>query len=173
MHLTRRLATLIAVMLLLAACGTGAVPSTVAEGAPDAGGGDVGGGGGDDACLNTVEEVSAALDVEVTEAENTATPGGGAGCIYYTDKAAFEIAYTISLSAGGSVAQQIFDSFAADEAAEEVSGIGDAALWYGGGLVIRKGDRLLSIGAVPTLDLDEAALRAILTDLGRAAADRL
>lgn len=172
MRLTRRLATLIAVILLLAACGTGAVPSTAAEGAPDAGGGDVGGGGGDDACLNTVEEVSAALDVEVTEAENTATPGGGAGCIYYTDKAAFEIAYTIGLSAGGSVAQQIFDSFAADDA-EEVSGIGDEALWYGGGLVIRKGDRLLSIGAVPTVDLDEAALRAILTDLGRAAADRL
>lgn len=131
MHLTRRISMLLVVMLLLAACGGATTPSTAAEGAPEAGG-DGGGSGGDNACLNTVEEVSAAFGVEVTEAENTTTPGGGASCIYYIDKETFEIAYTVGLSPGGGVAQTIFDSFSADENAEAASGIGDEAVWYGG-----------------------------------------
>ena len=177
MHLTRTSSILALVLLvLLAACGGNAAPSTVAEGAPDAGevdtgGGDTGGGGDTNACLNTNEEVSAAFGVTVTEQENTSTGDGSASCIYYVDREAFEVPYTIGLSAPGSVAQQVFDAFKADDASEPAAGIGDEALWYGGGLVIRKGDRVLSIGALS--EMDQAALRTILTDLGRKAVDRL
>lgn len=163
-------------LVLLAACGGSAVSSTVAEGAPDAGEVDTGGGdtgGGDtNACLNTNEEVSAAFGVTVTEAENTSTADGSASCIYYVDREAFDVPYTIGLSAAGGVAQQVFDAFKADDASEPAAGIGDEAIWYAGGLVVRKGDRVLSIGALST-DMDEAALRTILTDLARKAADRL
>ena len=165
----------LAMMLLLAACG-GAASSSVAEGAPDAGEVDTGGGdtgGGDtNACLNTNEEVSAAFGVTVTEQENTSTPDGSASCIYYVDREAFEVPYTIGLSAPGSVAQQVFDAFKADDTSEPAAGIGDEALWYAGGLVIRKGDRVLSLGAL-SAEMDEAEIRAILEDLGRTAVDRL
>jgi len=70
------------------------------------------------------------------------------------------------------VAQQVFDAFKADDTSEPAAGIGDEALWYAGGLVIRKGDRVLSIGAL-SAEMDEAELRTILTDLARKAADRL
>jgi len=176
-HLTRTSSILALVLLvLLAACGGSSVPSTVAEGAPDAGEVDTGGGdtggGGTNACLNTVEEVSAAFNVTVTEAENTSTPDGSASCLYYVDREAFEIPYTIGLSAPGGVARQVFDAFKADDTSEPAAGIGDEALWYAGGLVIRKGDRVLSIGAL-SAEMDEAELRTILTDLARKAADRL
>lgn len=168
----------VVVMLLLAACG-GAASSSVAESAPDAsevdtGGGDTGGGdtGGTNACLNTNEEVSAALGVEVTESENTSTPDGSASCIYYVDREAFEVAYTIGLSAPGAVAQQVFEAFKADDTSEPAAGVGDEALWYAGGLVIRTGDRVLSLGAL-NAEMDEAEIRAVLEDLGRKAVDRL
>ena len=173
-----RTSSIVALILLviLAACG-GSASSTVAEGAPDAGevdtgGGDSGGGGDTNACLNTNEEVSAAFGVTVTEQENTSTPDGNASCIYYVDREAFEVPYTIGLSAPGGVARQVFDAFKADETSEPAAGIGDEALWYAGGLVIRKGDRVLSIGAL-SADMDEGEIRAILEDLGRTAADRL
>jgi len=174
----RLITALLALLLLLAACGGAATSTPAANGgggteatpAPDGGGNT---GGGDDACLNTNEEVSAAMGVEVTVAENTATPGGGGSCIYYIDKETFDIAYTIGLSAGGGVGQQVFDAFKNDEAAEPASGIGDEAIFYAGGLVIRKGDRVLSIGVAPSDDRDDAEVRSILEDLGPRAADRL
>lgn len=174
MHPTRT-SSIVALILLvvLAACGGSAASSTVAEGAPDAGEVDTGGGGGDtNACLNTNEEVSAAFGVTVTEQENTSTPDGSASCIYYVDREAFDVPYTIGLSAAGGVARQVFDAFKADNTSEPAAGIGDEALWYAGGLVIRKGDRVLSIGAL-SADMDEGEIRAILEDLGRKAADRL
>jgi hypothetical protein len=177
MHLIQRLSVILALLLGLAACG-GSAPTTAVDAPAEAeggneGGGNQGSGNGDDACLNTNEEVSAAFGVQVSEAENTETPGGGASCIYYVDKESFEIAYTIGLSAGGNVAQTVFDSFSADETAEAVSGIGDEAVWYAGGLIVRQGDRLLSLGAPPSADAEEDELRTILTDLARAALGRL
>jgi hypothetical protein len=170
----QRLATLLAIVLALALAACGATAPTTEVGAPvEAGGGDAGSGNGDDACLNTNEEVSAAFGVEVAESENTETPGGGASCIYYIDKASFDVAFTIGLSAGGNIAQTVFDSFSADESAEPVSGIGDEAVWYAGGLVVRQGDRLLSLGAPTTEEVDDAELRTILSDLARAALGRL
>lgn len=98
---------------------------------------------------------------------------GGASCLYFIDKETFDIAYTIGLSAGGGVGQNVFDALAADDGAEPVSGIGDEAIWYGGGLVVRKGDRVLSTGAPTTDETDEATYRGILEDLTRTALDRL
>lgn len=163
-----------ALLVVLAACGSPGAPTaadddTGAQDAPDAGGGEAGGG---DACLNTIEEVSAAFAVVVIEAENTASPDGSASCIYYTDREAFDIAYTISLSAGGGVGQMVFDAFEADENAEPAPGIGDEAIWYGGGLVIRKGDRVLSLGGLSP-EMTEEEIRSALAELGRKAADRL
>jgi hypothetical protein len=166
-----------ALLIVLAACGSpvGAPPAADedngAQDAPDAGGGD-GGGGDGNACLNTNEEVSAAFDVVVTEAENTASADGSASCIYYTDREAFDIAYTISLSAGGGVGQMVFDAFKGEEDAEPAPGIGDEAIWYGGGLIIRKGDRVLSLGGLSP-DMTEDEIRSALEELGRKAADRL
>lgn len=180
MSVTRRVSILLALALALwlAACGgtapTSAIDQPIEAGGGDTGGGETGeGGSGDDACLNTNDEVSAAFGVEIAEAENTETPGGGASCIYYIDRESFDIAYTIGLSAGGNIAQTVFDSFSADDTAEPVSGIGDEAVWYAGGLVVRQGDRLLSLGAPTTEGMDEAELRTILSDLARAVLGRL
>ena len=175
-------------MILLAACGGGTSATDVDEGDVDPTptvtaadtdtDSDTGGGaGGDDACLNTAEEVSAAFGVEVAEAENTVNPDGdGAACIYHTDKAAFESAMATSLTTG-SLAQTVFDSFASDDSAEAVSGIGDEAIWFGTNslFIFRTGDRTLSMsagGSVPAAG-DDAAVRAILEELARTAAGRL
>lgn len=131
-------------------------------------------GGGDDACANTIEEVSTAFAVTVTEAEASGD-ASGASCIYYTDKATFESAMATTLQRGG-FAKQVFESFASDPSSERVSGIGDDAVWFPGNkvFIVLKGDAVLSMsaGLVPVAD-DEAAVRKILEDLARLAADRL
>lgn len=148
---------------------------TEVSAAPTAAGEGGGGSGGDlDACTNTVEEVSAAFGVKVTEALNTVSVDN-ASCLYYTDKAAFESAMATVLQRV-SLATMVFDAYAADDSAEPVSGIGDRAVWFADNksFIILKGDKVLSMSASfsgPAGD-DEAAVRKILEGLGRLAADR-
>lgn len=131
-------------------------------------------GGGDGACANTIEEVSTAFAVKVTEAEVTGDANSTA-CTYYTDKAAFEAAMATTFQRGG-MAKQTFESYASDSSSERVSGIGDDAIWFGGNSIfmVLKGDAVLSMsaGLVPIAD-DDAAVRKVLEDLARLAADRL
>ena len=159
-----RVTIFFAFLLLLAACGGGTAPSTDADdgagsdattaAATDAGGTPPtdGGSGSDDACVNTVEEVSAAFGVEITEAENTPNAGGGGAlCTYFTDKAAFEVEGVettgsetpagggcVYSDAGGTVLYfsigvittggvPTYDASA--EGNEEVGGIGDEAVY--------------------------------------------
>ena len=99
MHLTKNLPGMFAFVLVVAACGGGTTPSTAAApaapaatpAATDDGGGveatatpaaEGGGSGIDDFCLNTVEEVSAAFEVEVGEATSSENPGLGGACLY-------------------------------------------------------------------------------------------
>ena len=169
-RLARALAALLVIGLV--ACSPAAAPGADETATPTP---ETDSNGGGNACLNTVEEVSAAFGVEVTEAENTASSGGGAGCIYYTDKAAFESAMATSLTVG-SLSQTVFDSFAADDSADPVSGIGDEAIWFGGNsvFIVRKGDRVFSMSAgITSAGSDADEIRSILEELARSAADRL
>lgn len=177
-----KLAIPLGVLAAMAACSTLASPSAQenitsvtpasASAATESGG--TGGEGADlDPCLNTTEEVSATFDVEVTEAESV-TAVGGATCTYYTDRAANEEAMRISLSVD-EMGQFMIDTLEADETAEAVSGIGDQA-WFteDGSLVIAKGDRTASLSASISIAAPgDPAVRPMLEELGRLAADRL
>jgi hypothetical protein len=170
----------IGLVLLIAACSSSAASSAPAaaggDGAPAASEGDSGGtdtGGGLNACLNSNEEVSAALGVEIEEAENTEA-AGGASCIYYTDKEAFESALLITVQ-GGQTVQIARESFFTDPSWEPVSGIGDEAGWFGGNNLFMavKGDQLLSIATgIAVQDMDDEG-RSALEELTRLAIDDL
>jgi hypothetical protein len=147
------------------------VPAVTQE--PDDG--ETGGSGGAmNACLNTVDEVSAAFDVTVTEAENTAA-GEGASCVYHIDKAAFSSALAITLTVGELGVDIARQSFLEADGFEEVEGIGDAAGWFapGGLFVIVKGDRFVTMAAGAGATTDPAVARAALEELARLGADDL
>lgn len=133
------------------------------------------GNGGDntDWCLNTVEEVAAAIDIEVTEGAGTDAPGIGGGCTY--TNADGSLGYAISVvTAEGAVST--FEAAKNADGAESISGIGDDAVLISaqGPLAVLKGSTFISIGAlgVPIIE-DAAAYRTALEELGRAAIDRL
>ena len=182
MHPIRTLPALVTLLLLLAACGGTTAPST--EGAATDGGGNEpaatstsdGGstGGNTDWCLNTVDEVSAALEIEVAEAAGNDAPGVGGGCLY--NAADGSLAYGISVvTADG--ASGAFQAAKGGDGVETIGGIGDDAVLVspGGPLAVLKGDAFISIGAVPPVPIidDAAAYRAALEELGRAAVGRL
>ncbi len=146
-------------------------------GGDDAAGGD-GGGDGIDGCLLTAEEVSAALDAEVADATAVENPGLGAGCSYNAADNAPVLAISIITN---EQAEGAFESYREYEGAEEISGIGDAALYLGEelppGVAFIKDGVVVSLGvpvAASSYDADElAAVRSALEDLARIAADRL
>ena len=192
MHLTKSLPVMFAFVLVVAACGGGTTPSTAGAPSAPAATGDGGGveatatpaveGGGsgiDDFCLNTVEEVSAAFEVEVVEATSSENPGLGGACLY-TDVDGAQVFGLSVITAAGAVAT--FDASAGAEGSEAVSGIGDAALYVPldkyFGILFRKGDVVVNIGpsgtdAFDLLGGDNARLRAATEGLARTAADRL
>lgn len=182
-------------LLFLAACGasgapTGGAPASVAT---DGGGGveatapptDEGdddgvtaGGSGEESCLNTIEEVSAAFEVEVTDRASFENPGSGGGCSY-TDADGGPV-YAISVVIGDQAAAA-FDAYRQLEGAEEISGIGDAAVYSPfneiPGVAFSKGGATYGVvGAARLLELpisdDPAALRSAVEELARQAADR-
>jgi hypothetical protein len=182
-----------ALAVAIAACGTGSPGATTAgtQGPQTAGAtsgtlpttGPVttqaGSGGGlteaDDFCLNTPDEVTAALGVGTVTAAGMANPGLGGGCLYSDSTGA--VVYAISVVVGSN-AVATFESYKSGAGAEEVPGIGDGAiylplneLW---GIAFIKGDVLASMSPTPTLAIndDEAALRAALAALAGQAAGR-
>lgn len=178
-----RFQTLVLILLtaVLAACSSPGGGTNEADGgdptgdagAPEAtaGGGDAGGEDGaaiGDACaLVTPEEVEAAVGVEVAE-----TVESEASCSYLDSNNSLLLAFVaITQNAAAT-----FESQRAFEGSEEITGIGDGALWFpGGGMYLLKGDTLLNmtIGGVGSLEGDPAAQRAALEELARAAAARL
>lgn len=175
-------------LLFLAACGasgapTGGAPASVADGGggveatapPTDEGGDDGvtaGGSGEEFCLNTIEEVSAALEVEVTDRASFENPGSGGGCSY-TDADGGPV-YAISVVIGDQAAAA-FDAYRQLEGAEEISGIGDAAVYSPineiPGVAFSKGGATYGVVGSARSD-DPAALRSAVEELARQAADR-
>ena len=178
-------------VVLLAACGGGATqnggggggdePASSAGAATPAGGDDGGGGdtsgGADAACIVTAEEVSAALEVEVTDVNGVENPGLGAGCSYAGADGQVFLAVSMITN---EQAEGAFESYRDYEGAEELSGIGDAAIYLGPdlppGVAFIKDGIVYSLGVATAqgdiLGGDEAALRQAVEDLARAGAER-
>ena len=125
-------------------------------------------------CINEVEEVEAALEVDIANASATEIDVGG-GCSY-TDASGTPI-FTISVVTAPEVAREGFEDFASDAGAEEISGIGDAAVALpiaeSVGVAFIKRDVFYSMGVVADLPMSRDEIGDATEDLARAAADRL
>lgn len=181
--------TLLSVLLLIgvAACGgqpavdpasasATDVDSSVAPSAAESEGGGGSDGGSSDAdryCLNTVDEVASALGVEVSTADGVANPGLGGGCMYNGPDGMPVMAISVI---DNESAADAFEGYRQYEGAEEISGIGDAALFLPlnemVGIAFKKGDVVASLGPTRALELTGDALRAAVETLARQAADR-
>ena len=156
--------------------GDASPPGETAAGTPAGDGGDGGGDmSGEDFCLNTPEEVEAALEVDVSEATGNVNADTGGGCLYYAENQI--LVYAIAVVSGQGAADDTINAGRETEGVVEIEGIGDEALLMSrlGPLVVRIGDTIISQG--PTADVpdsdDQAAMRAAMEELARAAADRL
>lgn len=175
----------IGLLLILAACGGASTPATngdndggdsEATAAPPAdGGGD--GGEIDDFCLNTDDEVSSALEVDVAESVSTPNPGFGGGCLYYD--ADGNLVHAIAVLPESGQTGATIDA-AQDGGAPTIEGIGDDAVLMSdaGPLAFVKGEWIVSMGlggAAATVPIsgDPDAFRAALEELGRQAVGRL
>jgi hypothetical protein len=123
-------------------------------------------------CLNTVEEVSAAVGTTVTTAAGSDAPGVGGGCVY-TSASGTPI---YGLSVVSPAPAGMFEGFKGGSGAEALSGIGDGAVLAtpGGPLVILKGQTVASLVILPTSGMsDLAKARAALISLAQAAVGRI
>lgn len=182
-----------ALALALAACGTGSPATTTAPGGQATAGptaadmptsapvattqpGDGGLTEADDFCLNTPDEVTAALGVGAVTAAGSANPGLGGGCLY--SDASGKVVYAISVVTG-SAAATAFDGYKASADAEEVAGIGDGAVYLPLGellgIAFLKGDVVASMSPTPGLAIEggAAGLRTALAELARQAVARV
>ena len=171
---------LIVLLMILAACGTptgdsdggdagvgtgspGATDLDDGEDGEEISGGDDGAGTEADPCaLVTIEEVSAALGTEITDATTLDTT-----CSYEAAGDEAGIATTFQ-ALDQATADSVFGSWASDESAEEVDGIGDRAVWspVNSLLVVQKGSGIFSIATRP--EQRDAA-----EEIARAAAGRM
>jgi hypothetical protein len=123
-------------------------------------------------CLNTVEEVSAALGTTVTVAAGSDAPGAGGGCAY-TNAAGAPI-YAISVA--NPAPAGMFDGFKSGKIAEVLSGIADGAILVtpAGPLVMIKGQTVASLVILPNAQMTNLAnAKAALLSLAQAAAGRM
>ncbi|MGI8998474.1 MAG: hypothetical protein ACR2GO_02040 [Candidatus Limnocylindria bacterium] len=172
-------------LVTLAACSSGApaatptpqsdspAPAPASDSAVSSEPADNGGtGGGTDWCLNTVDEVVAAIDVEVTQAVSTDATGIGGGCIYNGADATPVYAMSV-VTAEGAVAT--FDAAKNGEGAVTIDGVGDDAVLISpqGPLAVLKGSTFISLGAFGPIMEDAAAFQAAMEELGKSAASRL
>ncbi len=161
-----RVPSLLVLILVLAACGGPGSGGGNGGGAPADGGGDGGGGGGDPCRFVTVEEVEAALGVEVAEA----TAAAETTCTFTDAEEAPVFAYSVVETNESVDVRAIFDE--QRETAEEVEGIGDGALWFGSGaMYVIKGDTLINM--VATIEGEDAELRPAVEGLARIMAERM
>jgi hypothetical protein len=146
--------------------------TTVAPGGQPTPAGQQPGAGVQDPCgLATVEEVSAALGVDVMTAEPD-TGGDTTYCNYRAADGTSLLATSYSVNAVNST---VFRSFAGAEDAVPVPGLADEAVISGGVLYIRLGEAMVGIQPSRTAiqDVDEQQLVQMLTTLGQSVAGRL
>ena len=133
--------------------------------------GDDGGDGGDGPNADLCEVVTEEQIEEASEAEVTETESGEDGSCDWTigEGSLINLRYEGSFDTSLSIARQICD----DE--EDVSGIGDEALWCPGVSVLyfNKGDRSLAVQLVYVLEEPARDERDIATDIAEIAAGGL
>jgi hypothetical protein len=178
--------------LTLPACGGGTAPATATPASEPGGAADAtaaappaNGAGNDtaldDFCLNTGEEVAAALEVDVAEAVSTETPGIGGSCVYSDSAGSVVFIVSVVIGEGARVHLDAYNAMAAtgEQEAEPVSGIGEEAYvthvadrWL---LTFGKAGVAVSLGPLlpDQLGGDSARQRAAIEELARMAADRL
>jgi hypothetical protein len=126
-----------------------------------------------DWCLNTVEEVSAAIGGAAVTATGADAPGVGGGCLYANADGKLVYAVSTVTSSG---ATQTFDAAKATQGVVTISGIGDGAVLMSaqGPLIVLKGSALLSLGLLPDSGVtDPTQFRAKNEELAKAAVGRL
>jgi hypothetical protein len=183
--LRARLKLALAVPFVLAACGGGAAtsaPGATTGAAPTAAGATqatgatsapAAGGGAEQWCLNTVDEVEAAIGTEVATASGNDNAGAGGGCIY--SDASGNLLYSVAVvTVPGH--EQTYEAGKTTPGAVEISGIGNGAVLISpqGPLVILTDRGLISLGpTTPAMLADAAAYRTAAETLGRQAVGRL
>jgi hypothetical protein len=125
-----------------------------------------------DWCLNTPEEVSAAIGGAAVTATSSDVPGVGGACNYALADGRLVYAVAVVQSEG---AVSTFQAAKSTQGVVTVSGIGDDALLMSpqGPLAILKGTSFISLGTLPDSGITEADWRAKNEALGKAAAGRL
>lgn len=133
-----------------------------------------GGQGIADFCLNTREEVAAALQVDLPTAAGNENPGFGGGCIY--SAADGSLVWSVGIVPVTPQADLIATGLQTPGAVA-IEGIGEGAVLISaqGPLVFRRGNWFVSSGGNPTLPIasNAAAYRAAMETLARAAAGRI
>ena len=125
-----------------------------------------------DWCLNTPEEVSAAIGGAAVTATSSDVPGVGGACNYALADGKLVYAVAVVQSEG---AVSTFQAAKSTQGVVAVSGIGDDAIIMSpqGPLAILKGTSFISLGTLPDSGITEADWRAKNEALGKAAAGRL
>ncbi|HEY7589819.1 MAG TPA: hypothetical protein VH723_02430 [Candidatus Limnocylindrales bacterium] len=179
--------TVLGLGLVLAACGAGSTSSSspagsvagetggaTPESSAPAGSADtgVGLGGANQWCLNTPEEVAAAIGGMQVTASGTDAPGVGGGCIYTA--ADGKMPYALSV-VSNDTATQTFEAAKIQQGAVVISGIGQGAILVSpaGPLVVLQNGKLASLGFTPDAGVSQSEMQARLEELARAAAGRM
>lgn len=148
------------VILALAGC------SSAQDGGGTVGGGDTGGGGGGDLCsILSEDEVADIAGVDVTETEFVTDD-----CNYTVDETSLiNVRYESAFMENLRTATIICDN------GEDVSGVGDQALWCPdiNVLYFNKGDRSAAVQLVFLMEEPPRPFKDIATDIGRQVADGL
>ena len=138
--------------------------------APDGGnggnGGNDGGEDGDECRFATIDEVSAALGVDVADATVA-----GESCTYHDADGESLVGYVYITQGGRATYEDQREG-----GAEVIDGIADGALYFpGGGMYVLKGDAILNmtIFSGASLGEDDAALREPLIEVARVVARRM
>lgn len=177
-----RLPMTVLALLALVACGGTASSSAAAQGGSDAtatpapaGGGGSTGGDFDLCTALSLDEVSAAAGVEVTDT-STASSAGVSSCNYLTADGSPVVGNTLTTSNAVINAVEMFEANLGAEGAEQISGVGDRAVMVGSDtfpiLWVLKGDKLLAMSVLAE-ELDAAGKRDATTELAKLAVDRL